>query len=361
MRHRKAKLKKFDIKNKKEKHLPNNISKVLLIDSSGMFGDSLYIAGLANALNKEKINIAIATPECYKKLYKGHDFIELIIDLESDEATNQLKTFNPDVAVDLTYAKNYNFPARAKILSGLSCYCIATADYLDQLNIYDKIITYRDCNHISERMKKIYKFITGKQPASKIKPFVSISEKNLDKAEIIKKDLGINEANKLIYLNTKARSLNRDLSLEQVCVIIDQIIKTEFTLIVYSKNEFKSYLIKKYTSNIKILPEISFSAVCAIISKANAVITPDTSITHVASCFNIPTLTFFRGNCLDYYKCHFMKDIWSSISDIHVNCYINSPKFKVDKYGYTNFKETPISKIPTDKLLKQVKCFLTEL
>ncbi len=323
-----------------------------------MFGDSLYIAGLSKALSDKGFTVSIATREFFFERYKSYPFINSIINLDAEDPSREARELNPDIAIDLSYAKNHDFEFRMRLLACLDCYCIATADYLNELKAYDEMISYRNCKHFSECMAKVYERTTGAYPSEKIRPYIFVNEKDLDGARQILKDLGIDGSKGFVYLNTKARTENRDLSTGQIKSSVEAILARKLIPVIYAVPECSSMLARTYGNRVKILPKASFSDVCALISKASAVITPDTSVTHIASCFNIPTLTFYRGNCLDYFKCRLMKDVWSSMSDIHMECCVNAPNFKVDRFGYPNFPETPVSDIPEDMISEKVKVFL---
>lgn len=352
---RKLKYKKYDLTYKKKKPFPNLIKKVLLIDSCGMLGDSLYISGLAKALNESNISVTISTPKNSFFRYVNNQYIDELFDLNSINEVVKIKKYQPDVIVDLTYAKNREFLSRIELIKSLDVYCVCTSEYLKDLNIYNDFISFKECNHFSEYMGKVYKYLTNN--LKQIYPYIKIEENYLLSADTFLNKINPKKYLKLIYFNTISRTVDRNLSLKQIYAVIELLSKKNILCIIYTNDLFWQKIIQKYDKNIIRVPQIPFEVACAIISKVDGVITTDTSVTHIASCFNCPTLTFFKGNCLDYFKNHLMKEIWHSISDVHIECYLNSPDFYVDKFGYQNKVQTDISLIPIPIIINTVSDF----
>lgn len=89
---------------------------------------------------------------------------------------------------------------------------------------------------------------------------------------------------------------------------------------------------------------------CKLIARCSLIITPDTSIVHVASALNIPVVAMYRNNDREYYK-YTMLETWGPLSDIKE--IIVSPQ--------TLKRSTPVSGIPNHKILSSIESILAKI
>ncbi|OLA89329.1 MAG: hypothetical protein BHW61_07900 [Sutterella sp. 63_29] len=94
-------LRVHDASSKNTRAIPEVIRQVLLISTSEGWGDSLYVAGLAQRLKENGIeSVSVMTPESLLDHFDNPIFDDVwALEREIDASL----TFTPDVTVDLTY------------------------------------------------------------------------------------------------------------------------------------------------------------------------------------------------------------------------------------------------------------------
>lgn len=188
-----------------------------------------------------------------------------------------------------------------------------------------------------------------------IKRNISILEKIGIKApELLKPELFIKEElNKevelqfreiipnLIVLNISAGDKSRYWTIEGWIHVSDFINKLNgFALLVYHPDDYSLAREIKNSSNTAILYQSdSIEKVVAIIRCAKLVVTPDTSIVHIASAFNIPIIALYSSIEWNVNKFHPLSD-W---------CKIIEPK-----------ENQTIQEIKIGRVLRQVKAYFDE-
>ena len=353
VKHRIKKLKKCDLQKKNCKLFPTEIKKVLFIEASGCFGDGLYVSNLANLLHKKGIEVSFILPKKDLRIFGKLSAVKEFFDLENLDDRNKAIEYSPDITIDLEFAHNNNWNERVDLLTRINSYKITTADYLQNFNMFDEYISYEDVDHFGKAIAKIYKRLTRESSVDIIKPYVSITDYNKDNAcKIIENSFGIKRP--LIYLNAIGSADNRSFSKEQLNLLVNELSKLNVNVL------YHGHYIGE-NDRFKEIPKCDFFDVCAIVSYSAAVITVDTSICHVASACNVPQLTFFRGNCLEYYKKRLMSEYWAPLSDISISAFENSDGFYITKYNRGSQNELPVSDISDDYLLKETNLFINKL
>jgi ADP-heptose:LPS heptosyltransferase len=114
--------------------------------------------------------------------------------------------------------------------------------------------------------------------------------------ERLNKILPLHQNKKLILINVSAGSQDRKWNKENWISVIKSMDNDESLIIVIYMKEDESDAIEitNQTDAIR-LTSSDFSEIIALVSMSNLVITPDTSIVHVASAFNVPLIGLY-GN-----------------------------------------------------------------
>ena len=341
--------KKYDAQNFVKIQRPEKIKKVLLVDCQLGFGDFLYFAGLARKLSCHGVCVSVGTIGSALDRYKNQPYLCAVYDIERDAGS--INGENYDLIFDLTYVNINYWPERSSILKRLSRYAITCGDVSSQYHLYQEYCDISSYTHTAKRMGKIYAAIVGEDEEA-IPPFFYVSDEEVQReaAETLKK---IHQEDFVVYLNSKARDKDRCLSDDQTCSIVNKLKGLhKIKIILFSKVEFND-------SDVINMPNVDFSTAAKIIHRANAIVSPDTSIVHLGSAFNIPTFAIFCGNDRDYFPQYPMKEVWGPLAE-------NSFIFSCDKphtfdYAVPLDKVTPISDINPEMLSEVVKEFVQGL
>lgn len=322
-------LKKEDIKVKNLLPIPDRCKHVLIISTSEGFGDSLYIAGFAYRLKDFGVEIvAIAAPNHLLNHFTNPIF-DNVYSLEKD--THKITEFPPDLVIDLTFANINYHTERLNILKSMKCPSVTVSELSKKLNIYSHFIDFKQRAHISERLTLILDLICHRKDEFPVMPRGYASINDLAYAQkTISSLFPDNSGSRIAYLNTLARHADRCLTQTQAEALIQTLFKNGYDkVIIHSR--FNS---APSNSKIQHLPELTFQQLTALISKMNLVVTPDTSVTHLAACYNIPTMVIFPPNDRDLWPQYAAKDVWGALSTRHVNYSRDDPDMRIDIWGY---------------------------
>lgn len=330
-------LKPYDAATKNSRAIPQTIRRVLLISTSEGWGDSLYVAGLARRLKLNGVlDVAVMAPESLLGHF-GNPVFTGVWALEREIGSGL--AFGPDVVLDLTYIGISNGKERLQLITRLACPAVTVSDLCHHLNAYSTFVAYREKAHISERMALVLGVLTHHEE-SPIMPegFASDNDKTHARQTIEELCLTRRPA-RLAYLNTLARDADRCFSPVQADMMVQTLLKNGFDgIIVNSK-------VPCLTCNKKIryLPKMTFYEFTALIEHMDLVVTPDTSVTHLAAYYNIPTFVVFPPNDRDYWSEYGAKDVWGALSNHSVTYALDDANLKIDPFGYASVRPRPCS------------------
>lgn len=325
-------LKAHDAATKNTRAIPEVIRRVLLISTSEGWGDSLYIAGLAQRLKANGIeSVTVMAPESLIGHFVNPIFDDVwALERESDACV----AFTPDVAVDLTYMGVRCGKERLQLIKRLACPALTVSELCQSLNAYSTFIPYHEKAHISERMALVLSALTH-HDEMKVMPvgFSSAADKARVR-DVIKSLFPAKQPSRLAYLNTIARDADRCFSQIQTDTMAQVLLKSGFDgIIVHTK-------VPCLTSDERIhyLPAMTFHELTAIIEQMALVVTPDTSVTHLAAFYDIPAFVVFPPNDRDYWSKYAAKDAWGALSAHSVTYACDDESLDIDPTGYASVR-----------------------
>ena len=310
---------------------PEKISRVLIIDPLHCYGDSLYVCGLLRALKDDGLTVGIVTNEHLKELYLSAVNNDQIYAFEDDSAIVKCLREGWDIAVDLCYMWNQQWGIRENLVTRLECYkAVCDPLFLDMpAGIYSHVLDLREERHFGDRLGRIREFISGK--SGRIYPFFS-AKGNFDI---------FGENGKIIYINTVGRVKSRCLTQRQVDRIC-QWANEQKGVVSYVYIDGNERISVKESEIVKIARTKSFLDACNLISRASAVISPDTSIVHVASALNIPILAFYCENDKEVYG-RSMSEIWAPLSTKSLAVLPQCQKWETGRVSVSNITDNQIA------------------
>lgn len=322
-------LKKEDIEVKNQLPIPDRCKHILIISTSDGFGDSLYTAGLAYRLKKLGAEvIEIAAPNRLLNHFDNPIF-DNVYSFEKDAL--EIAKSTQDIVIDLTFANINCHIERSNIIKSLKCPTVTVSELSKNLNIYSHFIDFKQRAHISERLALILDLICHRKGELPVMPRCYASNNDLAYAQqTISSLFPDNSGSRIAYLNTVARHADRCLTQIQTDALIETLLKNGYDKIIINSRSVNTY----GSNKIQHLPKLTFHQLTALISKMNLVITPDTSVTHLAACYNIPTMVIFPPNDRDLWPQYAAKDVWGALSIRHVIYSRDDSDMQIDIWGY---------------------------
>ena len=126
---------------------------------------------------------------------------------------------------------------------------------------------------------------------------------NSDSEEYVNSFLGENEIDKFILINLSAGSKSRMLSVEKWTELLNKIINENRSVLSFApaENEMAIELSKSF-NNLNLFQSRSINDVISLVKRAKLLITPNTSLVHIASAFDTPIIAFYNSDDEDCRK-----------------------------------------------------------
>lgn len=295
---------KKDLEFKQNRLPPIKFHKIFIMHTQPGWGDFLYFSGLVHILKNKGIDLVIGTTpnllERFRKLPLNNELIDV-----TKKPFNHINKLDCIVDLDWNITKDHNLD----YIKFLNCWAITCSSILKHLNIFDQYIDISGIAHISNRYKKIAELLLN-STCEQIFPLITFNEEDVYFSNKLQKKLCLDN-HSFIYLNTVGSSQTRTLSHSQIDEIIKSCLDKQISILYYSP----TYTPNITDSRLISLPtEISFCQLALLISKSIGIISPDTSIVHLASAFNIPALAIYCSNDYDCFGNHLKSETWSPLS-----------------------------------------------
>lgn len=306
---------------KKENKLPiktgkfleeNNIKSILFLRYDGKIGDMVVNTLMFREIKKryKNIKIGVVTREGAAQLLKNNPYVnDIYIYVKKREKIKKLaeeiSIQQYDLLIDFSEMLRVNQmmfinKCNAKFNMGLN---------RESWNMFDISYKMLEGNfHISEVYKKVLNLLGIEN--------VNIAyDLHFDEEEksVVEEKLKKYKENKIYVLNPFAASKHRNISESNIKKIIDIILKgknrTVFLIGEKTKKDEILKIIESYSENV-VYPELNTIMETAyLIKMADFVITPDTSIVHIAATFKKPMIAIYRWDSSEENQIN--KDLWS--------------------------------------------------
>ena len=290
----------------------SNIKKSLLICRHTGWGDTLFLNGLIQTLHQEGVSVDLALKKCCLNRYRELTFIGALYDIDLVQSRDILcKEY--DCIVDLDYIAKLH--SNIGFIHDYKCVKLTCSDVYRRLEIFDYYVDFSKFPHIADRYSHIASCLVGKK--LKIRPKISFSPQNIQEANNFLS--AIKYVNKeFIYVNAVGRDADRCFSKEQIVAILKCVLEhTKLGIILYSpKVNLKELIdfLPQEDGRLFQAPNIDFFSIASLVMQSRAIISPDTSIVHLASTFNIPVMAVFCKDDIDYFKKYYVSEVWAPLS-----------------------------------------------
>lgn len=313
--------------------------KVLFLRDDDKIGDMVVSTSILRELKNSGYNIDIVTGKSnfcvieYSDLYNDHyTYEEKLFSIIKLALT--LRKNNYDLIIDMGELISIPYLMFIRLINARN----VVGFNKNNIKSYNLNINYNEyTSHVIERYKKMLDALNV--PFGDLKYEINIPE--------IVENRIVDFINNLPYkknvvINPFSASEKRDISKEQLLFIISFLKKYSVNIIFIGRqDDLVNLQIDSFLSN----PIGDFISASAIIKHADLIITPDTSIVHVATAFDKPTLALYGNDYHGKYVNNFMwspnnkkaiqitqKKIDSKVSDISIDLIKSKLDFLVDKY-----------------------------
>ena len=353
----------YDLSARREFTKPEQVKRVLLVTTAEGWGDSLYVLGLCARLAAEGVEVGLIVPHSSAERFRGGEGVSAVIELDTADAPMQAAKFNPEMAIDLDYVGLRMWPNRAAVFRAVECYTATTSAFCRNANLFTEFVDLRPVRTVVERGAALLAYIVGKPAEVPVLPRPIVRQSDIDAAERWKNSVGLSRV-PCVYVNAAAQDADRCFSFAQTKAMIETtlgVVRDGF-VILYGESFSPEELARLADVNrVKVLPRISFGAMCRIVETSVAVVTPDTSVVHVASAYNTPTFAVYAPNDRDYFREYAQREAWPPLAEKQAVVAETAPNFSIDRYGYASDRVKPVSSYAETDLTRPLKIFLQSL
>ena len=318
-------------------------SKKVLILKYDRIGDMIVTTPIFRELKKSypDISISVLASNLNKDVIKYNPYVEKIY---TNYKNNLLFDFGRllilrwkrfDVCIELEHSVIPHAIFRLKIINPKKVISIHKDGRYgvkgNELEIYDFLTKKETGKHFGEIWLNTLSFFDIKYSSNKYDIFLSSTERNraktFSKSIKTKIKIGIN-----LEGSFKEKQIRPD-DLEKICVSIKQ--KFQDITIVILSHPIRREKTKMMISNMNLEGVIvsydtkNILDVAALINELDFIISPDTSIVHIASAFNKPIVSIHENNELSF-------TLW------HPTSSVSKTVFSQSKYGIIDYKVSEV-------------------
>ncbi|MGL5052372.1 MAG: glycosyltransferase family 9 protein [Cetobacterium sp.] len=272
----------------------SRIKSILFLRYDGKIGDMVITTLLFREIKKNypDLKIGVLARGAAKDIIKFNSYVDKVYSYEKGKEKSigsEIASHKYDVLVDFSEVLRVN---QMKLINLCKCRINIGLDKSDWKLFH---ISYKKnkAEHISYMYQNILKLFQIKNPELNYNIYsdIEIQDKVKKIVSNIKGDI--------IILNPYAASKHRSFNIEKIIEISNKVLKDEKNALVFigeksKKLEIES--IKKALQNSKVYyPELNgILEVAELVSYAKHIITPDTSVVHIAVAKNIPLTAVYR-------------------------------------------------------------------
>lgn len=284
--------------------IPGSIKSILLVDTLHCYGDSLYVNGLIRKLRTDSpsVSITVLAEQQQFPIYQARGC--RMLDRRDPETIELLAGECFDLVIDLCYTDDGEWFFRKKFLGSKERFVITLSPVVHKAKIFSAFINLTSVTLFGERM-----YLVAKAVSALIKGVAKVDEKKqliftFAKGEIVKPWIDIlsnavnYEGNNFIYVNTVGSKTGREFSKEQIKTFVDIFEKQEKFIGLFYFKICPDWFVE--SDRVRLVRTKQFIDAVKVISNCSGVITPDTSIVHVAIAMNKPLFAIYACGKKEY-------------------------------------------------------------
>ncbi|QIQ21209.1 glycosyltransferase family 9 protein [Zophobihabitans entericus] len=276
----------------------NNITDIAILMYGKGIGDAIVLSGLIKILKEQNYKITILAEKRIAFYFENNSNIDKVILVDksfSAEDYQKLKTTTDfDLLIDL-YDKDLSSYIRFKIIKAINAKHTIGFNQ-KQYNIFDHSIEYKEYkSHITKRLTYLLDYL--QIPAQEISYDVPLPEDDMAIANGFLQQY-LQKYSTIVIFNPFSTNKMRDFSLTQIDKMTQFLNSRDQVLTIIIGEHQRISQLKTY-ENIIINPHRSFFVAAALVKSADLVITPDTSIVHLANTFNRRMICTYNNRMID--------------------------------------------------------------
>lgn len=330
--------------------LPKKVERVLLVSTSHGIGDALYVMGLAKVLHDRGVRLEVAALSQHTPLYERSHLFDRVYTVGRDKHSGA----EYSAIVDLEFVNINHWRERRDFLKDSKGCRITTAPLCRDLPFYDDYLDYSKAAHVSERMRFVANKLLHESKTERVLPYLVTDEVSEVEANRFLEGLGTEKP--IVYFNTRAGDEDRWFNKVQTMALLERLTAGKnWKVVLLPPDDDPCYFT---------LPDvvrwggIDFSGFCSFLRHCHFVVTPDTSVTHVAGAWDVPCFTVFPPNDRDFFKEYGAWESWGAFSTLSTTFHPDAPDFRIDRFGFSNHRTQDASTIPVSVLTDALDAFL---
>lgn len=272
----------------------DKVKSILFLRYDGKIGDMVINTLMFKEIKKRypTIKIGVVARGAAKDIIKYNSNVDIIYVYEKGkekELAKKIAAKEYDVLVDFSEMLRVNQMkfinlCKAKVNIGLD---------KEDWKLFDISYKKDETKHISDLYERVLKLF-------RIEDIIPEYEINIPKESMDRVNKIVAGCEKIVVLNPFAASKHRSLNEENIRKVAEKLLKDEggTLFIIGEPNKEKEIknIIKDIDGDVR-YPELKdILDVVALISKSSYVVTPDTSIVHIAAAFKIPMTAIYRAD-----------------------------------------------------------------
>ena len=272
----------------------SKVKKILIIRNDHI-GDMVVTTGLIRNLAKSGYQLYVVSTKHALDIVNFNPYVTGTIIYDDSTCLNWLKSIarirkeSFDAAIEMKFIRMFD------IKNMIFCSYVKTPILIgfNKSNIQSfnlSICNYPYAKHVTEQLKQILKIFNITYDDMHYE--LPVSENIKNKADLFLKKI-TNDNKKVAVLNPFGSSAARLLSNKQVHIICNLLSAKYKIIVIGEKNRINSLILP---DSISIFNSPNILDVVPIIEFADLVISVDTSIVHIATCFNKNTIAFYADS-----------------------------------------------------------------
>ncbi len=303
----------FDRKEKRNELDISRVKKIIFLMYRDKIGDSLVNTIMYKALKTSypEIEITVLTGKAGKAVLNNNPDVDKIVLWENKKNIKNIFTLNAlkeekyDLMINLD---DFNFFKSLFIVNKINA-ALNIGFNKEEYKLYDISIEWKkEIYHESDKCIEVLK--RAGITEEKLNYFFYLKEEEIEKG----KEFWENKSGLKIVINFYGASKHRSFTLNKAVDILEKLKKMQFDYsvgIVFppnKKNEVSNIVKNAGNIDVNIVENIkTIRESAAIVKGADILITPETSLVHIASAFDIPQIAIYRDKTT--------KEIWAPLYD----------------------------------------------
>ena len=297
------------------------IRTVLVVDPLHCFGDSLYVNALLHRVKEDSpsVELTVLTEQHLFASYKSTDC--RLLDFRSKEDLNNAIDESFDLILDLDYKDDGEWSFRRSFYGQRKACVVTLSPVVSQAKIFTACLDLSGVVHFGLRMGRVAQFIKaavdGKCTISENKKVLFPKTGDLFLKPCVEV-ARTSDNDACIYVNTQGQKAERVFSATQVKALADWFDnQTNYTGLFYIGNA--NYPIYE-TDRVKFVRTSSFLEAVSLAASCRGIVTPDTSMVHVASALDVPVLAVYALGKKEYPSGKDQSEVWAPVGSSVVVC-----------------------------------------